>query len=158
MNMDPRIESEERIAPPAPLPHVSRRALKRVSDRMAPPTECRYCRGPVELVSNDQIYGGRLYGDWPYAYRCAPCDAHVGLHPNTDLPLGILADRPLRTAKAEAKQAWQRLSQIKGWKRGEAYSWLAEAMDIPRSECHFGHFVEFRSGFALGVCLKELSK
>lgn len=157
MSKDSRAASSERITPPAPLPHVSRRALSRVTDGMQPPTQCRYCGGPVELVSNDAIYG-RLYGDWPYAYRCAPCDAHVGLHPNTDLPLGILADRALRTAKTEAKQVWQRLSRLKGWKRGEAYRWLAGAMEIPKSECHFGHFDEFRCGLALGVCLKELSK
>lgn len=156
MSADPRIASETRIVPPAPLPHVSRRALSRVTDRMAPPTECRYCHGPVELVSNDLIYG-RLYGDWPYAYRCTPCDAHVGLHPNTDLPLGILANYTLRRAKSEAKQVWQRLSRLKGWKRREAYVWLAQALEIPKSECHFGHFDEHRCGLALSVCLEELN-
>lgn len=158
MSTDPRIEGEARIAPPAPLPYVSRRALKRVSDRMAPPTECRYCRGPVELVSNDQIYNGRQYGDWPYAYLCRPCDAFVGLHPNTDLPLGTIANRELREARKESKAAWQRLSKSRGWKRGEAYRWLAGQMEIPASECHFGHFELDRATTALTVCRREASK
>src|SRR5690606_21982374 len=157
MRNDPRTRSDERIVPPYPLPHVSRRALNRVSDYMAPPAQCRYCGGPVELVANAARYG-RLYGDWPYAYRCSPCDAHVGRHPNTESPLGILADRALRSAKTEAKHKWQQLSRLKGWKRGEAYRWLAEAMEIPRPECHFGHFDESRCGLALELCSKELSR
>lgn len=67
MPIDPRANAPERIAARAPLPHISRRALKRVKNPLPAPTECRYCGGCVELVSNSEIYNGREYGEWPYA-------------------------------------------------------------------------------------------
>src|SRR5690606_31465936 len=97
-SVDPRAYSEGKLVPPAPLPYISRQALHRVKDWMPPPSCCPYCGGPVRLVKNCEIYRGRAYGAWPYAYWCQPCDAFVGLHPETDLPLGTLADRELREA------------------------------------------------------------
>lgn len=134
-----RINDPAKIKPPAPLPHVSRRALKRVRDVIAPPSECRFCSGPVALVSNAEIYG-REYGDWPYAYLCQPCDAYVGLHPNTDLPLGTLADRPLREARKKAKDAFHTWMRHRRLTRSAAYRALAAAMNIKESDCHFGMF------------------
>lgn len=156
MTLDPRAFSAERIAAPAPLPHVSRKALRRVKDWMPVPACCPYCKGAVRLVNNSEIYRGRSYGDWPYAYWCQPCDAMVGLHPDTDLPLGTMADKDLREARKDAKSLWQRVQSMHGWSRGKAYSWLAEQMKIPKSECHFGHFDEDRAGQAWQVCERYL--
>lgn len=153
---DPRANSPEKIVPPAPLPVVSRHALRRVKDWMPPPTCCPYCNGPVRLVNNSEIYRGREYGDWPYAYWCQPCDAMVGLHPATDLPLGTMADKELRDARKEAKSLWQRVSSIEGMSRNQAYEWLAKKMGIPKQECHFGHFDLERCEIAYSVCDKHI--
>ena len=152
MPVDPRAHQKERIAAPHPLPVVSRHALRRVKDWMPPPTACRYCGGKVELVENSEIYRGRSYGDWPYAYLCRPCDAFVGLHPATDLPLGTLADKSLREARKDAKHLWQRVGSVLGLDRNQAYQWLADQMQIPKQECHFGHFDEERCALAWKVC------
>ncbi|MAC32261.1 MAG: hypothetical protein CME38_01485 [Haliea sp.] len=149
---DSRANSKSRIVPPAPLPYVSRRALRRVKDRIDPPSSCPYCDGPVALVENSEIYNGRSYGDWPYAYLCAPCDAYVGLHPHTDLPLGTLANRELRSVRSQAKVAWQAVSRARGWDRSLAYQWLASEMGIPAAECHFGHFNLERALAAREIC------
>ena len=66
MSIDPRANAPERIAAPAPLPHISRGALKRVKNPIRAPTDCRYCGDEVHLVCNSEIYNGRGYGDWPY--------------------------------------------------------------------------------------------
>ena len=150
--IDSRATSGSKIPAPDPLPHVSRRALRRVKDRIEPPTICPYCDGPVALVENSEIYNGRSYGDWPYAYLCAPCDAYVGLHPNTDLPLGTLANAELRQLRKQAKAAWQQVSGLHGWDRSRAYQWLASEMGIPAAECHFGHFNLVRARAARGIC------
>lgn len=136
---DVRSLQTSKIQPPKPLPHVSRKALARVRDRIEPPTECRYCGGPVALVSNAEIYGCE-YGEWPYAYRCDACDAHIGLHPHTDLPLGTLADAELRRSRIENKDLFNKLMRRLGWPRSAAYSWLAQAMGLDPSECHWGLF------------------
>lgn len=146
-----RAASPEKLPPTPPLPYISRRALRRVKDALPPPETCPYCGGPVRLVENSEIYRGRSYGDWPYAYRCGPCDARVGLHPGTDLPLGTLANAELRSLRVEAKAQWQRVVQGRGWGRSQGYKWLAEEMGIPAAECHFGHFDEGRAGAALAI-------
>lgn len=156
MSLDPRAHSKERITPPHPLPVVSRHALRRVKDWMPPPTCCPYCDGKVELVNNSEIYRGRSFGDWPYAYLCRPCDAFVGLHPATDLPLGTMADKELREARKSAKHLWQRVSSVEGMPRNQAYTWLAQRMQIPKAECHFGHFDLERCEQAFKVCDEHL--
>lgn len=155
-SLDPRVLSLEKIVPPHPLPYVSRRALKRVTDGAPPPTECRYCSGDVELVSNSEVYKGREYGDWPYAYLCRPCDAYVGLHPNTDLPLGTLANKELRESRKVNKWLFIELTKDKGWSRTQAYHWLAKRMRIKPSRCHWGVFDIDDCEMAGMLCANEL--
>lgn len=157
-SVDPRAYSEHKLVPPAPLPHVSRHALRRVKDWMPPPTCCPYCDGPVRLVVNSEIYRGRAYGDWPYAYLCRPCDAFVGLHPETDLPLGTLANRELREARKVAKRLWSMVASAERMDRTQAYAWLAKRMRIPPAECHFGHFNLQRAALAFNICDLHLSQ
>ncbi len=144
LGIDPRAKSADKIVPPSPLPHVSRRALARVKDRLEAPTDCPHCGECVGLVSNAEIYG-RQYGKWPYAYLCSGCRAYVGLHPDTDLPLGTLADEETRNARKTVKSAFMQLVRKRfGGDRAAAYQWLAERMDISASECHFGFFDQWR--------------
>lgn len=151
-NLDPRIHNDERLEPPAPLPHISRRALRRVKNPLPAPTHCPYCAGPVELVSNARIYNGREFGEWPYAFLCAPCDAYVGLHPHTDIPLGTLADKALREARKTHKASFHALIKARGLDRNDAYQWLAKKMGIPQGECHFGWFDHARCETAGNIC------
>lgn len=156
-NIDPRAYSEERLVPPEPLPYVSRKALRRVKDPIPRPSHCRYC-GPdtrVELVSNSEIYG-REYGDWPYAYKCEHCDSYIGVHPNTDIPLGLLADADLRNARKKYKPLFMDLQKKRRWSRKEAYHWLAAKMGIPVSHCHWGWFEKNQCEEAGEICAKEL--
>lgn len=157
MNIDPRADSAEKIDPPHPLPHVSRRALRRVTGHLAPPTACRYCGGEVELISNSAIYG-RSYGNWPYLYLCRPCKAYVGLHPDTDLPLGTLADARTREARKVNKGAFHDLLRARNWKRTEGYAWLAERLGIPVEQCHWGWFDADRAELAGAICTEELER
>lgn len=140
MPLDPRANAPERIAAPAPLPHVSRRALKRVKNPIPAPADCRYCGDDVHLVCNSEIYRGRSFGDWPYAYLCRGCRAYVGLHPQTDIPLGTLADDKLRAVRNRSKAAFHEHMKKAGMSRTGAYQWLAEKMGIDVGICHFGWF------------------
>ena len=122
----------------------SRRAIARVKNPLPAPTKCPYCDGAVKLVTNDHIYG-RLYGDWPWTYLCAApdCDAYVGLHPQTAIPLGTLANAELRGWRKRAKAAFNPLWQAPEAElsRSAAYSWLASALDVENVEaCHIGWF------------------
>ncbi|HWH86187.1 MAG TPA: zinc-finger-containing protein [Pseudomonas sp.] len=140
MQIDPRANSAERLVAPAPLPHISRRALKRVKNPLPAPTDCRYCAGAVHLVCNSAIYHGRSYGDWPFAYLCSDCGSYVGLHPDTDVPLGTLANAQLRAARNKSKAAFHAHMKRMGLSRTGAYQWLAAQMGIFVEQCHFGWF------------------
>ena len=140
LGIDPRCLSTKKLKAPPPLPFVSRRALKRVRERLAIPTVCNCCGGSVRLVNNMEIYNGTEYGDWPYAYRCEHCGAYVGLHPQTDLPLGTMADHATRSARKQKKLFIHLTkSHFKG-SRDAAYQWLADSMGIEKRMCHWGVF------------------
>lgn len=157
MSIDPRANSAARLVAPAPLPHVSRRALKRVKNPLPAPTICRYCSGCVELVSNSEIYNGREYGDWPYAYLCTDCKAYVGLHPDTDIPLGTVAAAQLRKDRNAAKDAFHRMKEKRGFSRSLAYQWLAGKMGIEVDVCHFGWFDQDDCAKALNICTEDMA-
>lgn len=151
--IDPRAYSTEKLVPPAPLPVVSRSRLKRIKDPAPIPVICDCCGGSrIALVENAEIYHGRTFGDWPYAYLCRDCGAYVGLHPGTDIPLGTLADKPLRDARNRCKRPFERIWSEGLMTRNKAYAWLAQAMDIPSEQCHFGLFNVERCEQARAVC------
>lgn len=102
------------------------------------PTECPYCGEEVVFTSNKEIYG-REYGNGK-CYKCTKCDAYVGVHDGTEIPLGRLADKELRTLKMECHAVFDPLWQNGKQKRKEAYRELAEKLGIAEAECHFGWF------------------
>ena len=57
---------------------------------------CQYCGNKTEWVENKEIYG-KNYGKSYMMYLCRPCDAYVGCHNNTRMPLGTLANKATRT-------------------------------------------------------------
>jgi hypothetical protein len=73
-------------------------------------------------------------------WRCIPCKAYVGCHPDSDWPLGRLANAELRAAKVRAHAAFDPMWRRGGMTRNDAYTWLAKALGIERECCHIGEF------------------
>lgn len=128
-------------------------ATLRVPDPMAIPTVCTCCGGAsVECVHHEMVYG-QVYGEWPWMLRCGTCDATVGLHPFTNIPLGTLATRVMRNARKAAKESFNKLWSVAAamgtrslalqpaMTRSEAYAWLAAQLGISNvKDCHIGWF------------------
>lgn len=102
---------------------------------------CQLCGAPVEYTNNKVIYG-KPYGEWPMIYLCTNprCRAFVHCHPGSSTPLGTMANSVTRRMRKLAHFIFDPL-----WKQGEmtrsdAYTWLAEQMEIPRDQCHIGMF------------------
>jgi hypothetical protein len=107
-----------------------------IKNALPPPTNCDNCRSlNVELITNDKIYGRQL-GKWPYIYRCNDCNSTVGCHPNTYIPLGLMADKQTRLLRKEAHLAFDKLWQEGLYSRSVAYRWLAEQLNISFESCH----------------------
>lgn len=137
-------------------PIFSKKAERRVKDRLPIPTSCPHCSGAVAFASNSEVYG-RVYGEWPWIYLCQaqPCRAYVGTHPDTNLPLGTLATAAIRAARKSAKDQFNALWQGGRMSRTEAYSWLAGKLNIPVAACHFGWFDEVQCSSAVKVLVAE---
>lgn len=137
---------------------VYKAAVARVLNPLPVPTICPHCGNKVELVSNSKIYR-REYGEWPFAYKCisAPCDSYVGIHPKTDIPLGTLANKPMRDARKAAKAAFSPLWEKQGMERSAAYAWLAEKMGIADiNHCHVGWFDIEQCNKVIEICNTHL--
>lgn len=107
---------------------------------MKPAPICPYCHQPSKRVSGADIYPHRPDLAHKVFYQCAPCDAYVGCHPNTTVPLGRLANAELRAAKMKAHAAFDPIWQSKRKTRTEAYDWLSKKLGIVRQYCHIGMF------------------
>ena len=101
---------------------------------------CPYCENRAKLVTGKEIYPRRpdLYNK--KFWQCKECDAYVGCHPNTDKPLGRLANAELRQVKMKAHAIFDPIWKKGDMKRTEAYKWLAAMLNIKYSECHIGMF------------------
>lgn len=106
--------------------------------------ECAYC-GEISVLhpSSARFYGGRNFGP---VYACVPCQAWVGCHPGTLMPLGWPANSELRAARQVAHAAfdpiWRAHQRRTGdkYSRKRGYKWLAEQLEIERSQCHISYF------------------
>lgn len=106
-------------------------------------TDCNICGSDrVRFTTNDVVYG-KLYGNG-YCYLCYDCWSYVGVHTKSKEPLGILSTKEMRIMKMKCHklfdEPWKKLKKNRRGRRQELYFKLAEKMDIPVSECHFGHF------------------
>ena len=116
------------------------RLMGKIDDYPIPKT-CIYCNAPVIFTSNAEVYRGRTYGNG-YCYKCTDCDAYVGVHTGTNIPKGRLANAELRTLKIQCHKLFDPVwkGSAKRISRGKAYERLAELLNIPNRECHFGWF------------------
>lgn len=117
--------------------------------------DCPYCHEASEKVIGKEIYPYRADLWFKTFYRCEPCDAYVGCHPGTEVPLGRLANAELRAAKQMAHLAFDRKWKDGGMKRNEAYRWLAETLGIHKRECHIGMFDVSTCRRVVEVCEAE---
>lgn len=130
----------------------SAQATRRVTGALPVPTVCRHCSGKVALVENNVIYG-RNFGEWPWAYRCEGCEAYVGLHPFTAIPLGTLATPEIREARKQAKHIFTASWTRQKMTRTQAYAWLAGQLGIADVEsCHIGWFDVEQCEAVIKVC------
>lgn len=119
---------------------------------------CPYCKDFSKKVKGDHIYPHRKDLHQKSFYCCDKCSAWVGCHPNTDKPLGRLADKKLRALKGKTHKYFDAIWKDGHMSRKDAYAWLADAMDISQDECHIGMFDEFDCQEAADLCYEKESE
>lgn len=132
--------------------------MAEITNALAPPTSCDNCRSlQVELITNDKIYG-RQYGKWPFVYRCNSCNATVGCHPNTYIPLGLMADKATRLLRKDAHTAFDPLWRSGLMSRSRAYQWLAEQLQIDVGACHISWLSKRQLKYTIEISTKHFAE
>jgi len=111
---------------------------------------CSYCGYPPLLTESN----------FGYRWSCDPCEAYVGVHKGTQIPLGSLADAKLRNKRKEVHryfdQMWRFAMAKRGISkhkaRGAAYKWLGEQMGLDPVECHIGMMDLEECALAIKLC------
>ena len=123
--------------------------------------KCPYCGADLELKDASYIYHSGKSKQWGKVWVCSnypKCDAYVGCHEGTTLPLGRPANARLRTLKAEAHKQFDPIWKSGLMNRREAYKWLASMLDIPLDECHIGMFDVKMCQKVIQLCKKQDNK
>lgn len=122
----------------------------------APDVPCDYCGRAAELVTGEDLYPHRRELHDKRAWKCWPCNAHVGCHDGTEIPLGRLANAELRRMRKLAHDAFDPIWFGGAETRVGAYDWLAEELKIPREDCHISRFDVALCRRAIQVCNARL--
>lgn len=99
--------------------------------------QCYYCGADTVLENSSVVYGQ----DHGMVWRCAPCDAYVGCHGDTDRSKGFVANKMLRNLRKRAHAAFDPLWRDGGpMSRDAAYAELSKHLKTPPDETHIGMF------------------
>lgn len=115
---------------------------------MSDVASCLHCGSDCRLTDGREIYPhrGDLY-EKP-VWKCDECNATVGCHPDTTIPLGYAANKETRRARSLLHEKmldplWKNAPGDDGDKRAarrKVYKYLTAQLGIEHSQCHTGMF------------------
>ncbi len=106
---------------------------------------CPYCGGTAVLRDGKYVYGDRARGEKLYVCSNYPeCDAYVGVHEGTNIPLGTLAKAELRNKRIRAHRLFDSIWKNNLMTKKEAYRWMEYFMGLGRDEGHIAYFSDYR--------------
>ncbi len=121
--------------------------------------KCPYCGAKVLLRKASYVYtiknADEKYSKVWVCSNYPECDAYVGCHKGTDIPMGRLANARLRTLKKEAHKQFDPLWKSDFMSRREAYKWLSDMLNIPLEQCHIGMFDIKQCQRVIHLCRKQ---
>lgn len=117
---------------------------------------CPYCGAKAVLRNSSEVFSKPKYNEMMWVCSNYPnCDAYVGCHKGTSIPLGRLANQRLRNLKKEAHRQFDPIWKSGLMSRKEAYRWLADMLHIPCDECHIGMFDIKMCQKVIAICKKQ---
>lgn len=124
--------------------------------------KCIYCDKKTKAVKGEVLYGTKHKLSNKEFYYCEPCQAWVGMHENTNKPLGTPAKADLRKKRLTAHSVFDKIWRDDNFlnegiskQRKLAYQWLAKNLDIDQHNCHIGNFDIDQCNKTIYMCLKE---
>lgn len=119
---------------------------------------CPYCNKETELVDSKEIYKNRSYG---FAYLCRDCNAYVGCHKGTKIPLGLPANEETRNWRMKAHAMFDPLWKVdttnnlitKSDRRKLLYKQVSELMHLESYQTHIAMFNEEQCRILINLIL-----
>lgn len=81
-----------------------------------------------------------------YLYVCdryPKCDAYVGAHQKSKLPMGTLADGNLRNKRIQAHKVFDKMWKCGAMTKWQAYKWLQGKFSLNSDQAHIAKFGEY---------------
>lgn len=94
---------------------------------------------PCPLCSGPMVLRGSRYGLFYGCVNFPVCRSTHGAHPD-GRPLGIPGDAETKAWRIRAHEAFDRLWQGGGMRRGQAYAWMRRTLGLSKHEAHIGRF------------------
>jgi len=98
---------------------------------------CGYCGTEAVCVTTKEFYG-RDYG--ANVWKCTTCDAYVGTHKGSKVPLGTLANKDLRALRNQAHAIVDPYWQKYKIGRHIIYKMLGKFMGTEPKDTHIGMY------------------
>lgn len=122
--------------------------------------KCPYCNSQAFLRPASVVHGGAYRQPGEEVYVCArypACDSYVSAHRRTRLPMGTLANRPLRVKRMEAHESFNRLWKSGMMTRTAAYRWLQVQLGLPPKDAHIAKLSKWRCEQVIRLCNQFLT-
>ena len=104
---------------------------------------CSYCGKPAVLKPASEIFHDDRKGYVCVCRHYPACDAYVCTYPDTKIPMGTLANAPLRKKRILAHQSFDQIWKRNILSRDQAYRWLADKLGIPLNQTHIALFGDY---------------
>ena len=115
---------------------------------------CPYCRAKATLHPASYVYGeSAIPGNYLYVCdRYPACDAYVGAHKKSKLPMGSLANGDLRHKRIEAHKAFNWLWKSGLMTRNQAYIWMQAKLGLNKQQAHIAKFSDYMCEQLISIC------
>ncbi|WP_113675887.1 zinc-finger-containing protein [Vallitalea guaymasensis] len=120
---------------------------------------CPYCNSGTNFIERRKVFSGGE-GNIYICLNYPECNSYVGVHKNTVIPLGSLANKELRLLRKECHYYFDYLYRKKAkqgycFAKNKAYKWLSDAMMIQLDKAHIGMFGIEECNRAIYICKKN---
>lgn len=116
--------------------------------------KCPYCNAQAVLRPSHVVYGDKAKPG-RYLYVCArypKCDAYVGAHAKSLLPMGTLANGDLRHKRILAHKALDEFRALGRMEKWQAYKWLQAKFSLRSDQAHIAKFSEYMCDCLIAAC------
>lgn len=120
---------------------------------------CQYCGAPAKKQPDSVVHGGKARGVSLYiCSRYPECNSYVGVHANSGVPLGTLANPSLRHKRRRAHEVFDTLWRSGQMDRNAAYRWMQAVLGLGVAQAHIGRLSEEKCDALIAECEKLLSR